>query len=91
MADVVSSRGTAGSAAIQGVTFAGKTGTAQNAQDPTRDHAWFVGFAPAEKPRVVVSVMVEFGLHGYVAARLASKIAEAYLKIPVAVSQTDGE
>jgi hypothetical protein len=35
--------------------------------------------------------MVEFGLHGYVAARLASKIAEAYLKIPVAVSQTDGE
>jgi penicillin-binding protein 2 len=91
MADVVSSRGTAGSAAIQGVTFAGKTGTAQNAQDPTKDHAWFVGFAPAEAPRVVVSVMVEFGLHGYVAARLASKIAEAYLKMPVAVTNTEGD
>ena len=44
--------------------LAGKTGTAQNAQDATRDHAWFVGFAPADDARIVVAVMLEFGGHG---------------------------
>lgn len=77
MADVVSSRGTAGSAAVQGITIAGKTGTAQNAGP---DHAWFVGFAPYEDPKIVVAVFVEFGLHGYTAARIATKVMEQYLK-----------
>jgi penicillin-binding protein 2 len=81
MAGVVSARGTAGSAALQGVTIAGKTGTAQ--APPYPDHAWFVGFAPAENPKIVTAVFVEFGEHGYVAARLASKIIEAYLKRPM--------
>jgi penicillin-binding protein 2 len=80
MIGVVSAGGTAGSARIRGVTLAGKTGTAQNAQDPNHDHAWFVGFAPAEAPRIVVAVMIEFGEHGYVAARLASKLIERYLQ-----------
>ncbi len=80
MAGVVSSRGTAGSAALQNVTIAGKTGTAQAPPNP--DHAWFVGFAPAEQPKVVVAVFLEFGEHGYSAARVASKIIEAYLKRP---------
>ncbi|MGH7624935.1 MAG: penicillin-binding protein 2 [Gemmatimonadaceae bacterium] len=71
--------GTARSAQIKGVVLAGKTGTAQNSQDPTRDHAWFVGFAPADNPRIVVAVMLEFGLHGPRAAHIASKIVEAYL------------
>jgi len=71
--------GTARSAQIQGVVLAGKTGTAQNSQDPTRDHAWFVGFAPADNPKIVVAVMLEFGLHGTRAARIASKIVDAYL------------
>jgi cell division protein FtsI/penicillin-binding protein 2 len=61
------------------VVLAGKTGTAQNSQDPTRDHAWFVGFAPADNPRIVVAVMLEFGLHGTRAARIAAKIVDAYL------------
>jgi penicillin-binding protein 2 len=78
---VVSARGTAGSAALQGVTIAGKTGTAQ--APPKPDHAWFVGFAPAERPQVVVAVFLEFGEHGYAAARVASKIIEAYLKRPM--------
>ncbi|MDF1501504.1 penicillin-binding protein 2 [Roseisolibacter sp. H3M3-2] len=80
LAGVVSARGTAGSAALQGVTIAGKTGTAQ--APPKPDHAWFVGFAPAENPQVVVAVFLEFGAHGYAAARVASKIIEAYLKRP---------
>jgi penicillin-binding protein 2 len=78
MTDVVSGRGTAGSAAIAGLTVAGKTGTSQN--PPRPDHAWFVGFAPVDKPRVVVAVMLEFGEHGYYAARIATKVMERYLK-----------
>ena len=86
LAGVVSARGTAGSAAIQGVTIAGKTGTAQAPPNP--DHAWFVGFAPAEQPKIVVAVFLEFGEHGYFAARLASKIIEAYLKAPAKVNES---
>lgn len=90
LAGVVSS-GTARSAAIQGVVLAGKTGSAQNAQDPERDHAWFVGFAPANDPQIVVAVMLEFGLHGSRAARIASKIVEAYLKVaPKQLLNTEG-
>jgi peptidoglycan glycosyltransferase len=50
--------GTGTRAQIPGVTVAGKTGTAQNAGSP---HAWFIGFAPAEDPRIVVAVLVENG------------------------------
>jgi penicillin-binding protein 2 len=79
MADVVSGRGTAGSAALQGIVVAGKTGTAQNPPNP--DHAWFVGFAPYEKPQIVVAVFLEYGLHGYAAARIATKVMERYLNV----------
>jgi penicillin-binding protein 2 len=78
MADVVSARGTAGSAAIEGLVLAGKTGTAQNPPNP--DHAWFVGFAPLTAPKVVVAVFLEYGEHGYAAARVASKIVARWLK-----------
>ncbi|MDQ3812180.1 MAG: penicillin-binding protein 2, partial [Chloroflexota bacterium] len=91
MAGVVSGRGTAGSAQIRGVVLAGKTGTAQNPHDRSRDHAWFVGFAPADDPKIVVSVMLEFGEHGYLAARVASKIIEHYLKVtPTQLLTTEG-
>lgn len=80
MADVVSGRGTAASAAIRGVILAGKTGTAQN--ETGKDHAWFVGFAPKDDPKIVVAVMLWQGEHGYAAARIASKVVEHYLKRP---------
>jgi len=90
MAGVVS-HGTATSAQIQGVVLAGKTGTAQNSQDPLHDHAWFVGFAPANDPKIVVAVMLEFGGHGDRAARIASKIIQAYLHVaPATLLSTDG-
>ncbi len=90
LAGVVSS-GTARSASIQGTVLAGKTGSAQNAQDRNRDHAWFAGFAPADDPKIVVVVMLEFGLHGSRAARIASKIVEAYLKVtPTQLINTEG-
>ncbi len=80
LVDVVSSRGTAGGSAIQGVQIAGKTGTAQNSQDPDRDHGWFVGFAPADDPKIVVAVFIQFGESGSTVARYASAIIGHYLK-----------
>jgi len=70
--------GTGKAAQIPGITVAGKTGTAENPHgDP---HAWFVGFAPAENPQIVVSVIVENGGEGgKVAAPIARDIIRAYL------------
>lgn len=51
--------GTASPAAIEGISVAGKTGTAQSGQDDKPPYAWFVSFAPADNPRVAVAVMIE--------------------------------
>jgi penicillin-binding protein 2 len=91
MAGVTSAGGTAASANIQGLVIAGKTGSAQNTENPEKDHAWFVGFAPAENPKIVVAVFLEFGVHGYYAARVASKIIGFYTKAtPVELGDTGG-
>ncbi len=47
---------------VEGLTIAGKTGTAQNPLGAA--HSWFVGFAPAERPRLAVAVLVEHGGFG---------------------------
>lgn len=84
-------RGTAAGSRLQGIAVAGKTGTAQNAQDLVNDHAWFVGYAPAGEPKIVVAVMLEFGGHGSRAARIATKIMERYLKQTVtSMPELDG-
>ena len=86
----VVSRGTAAASRIQGIALAGKTGTAQSGPT-TGDHAWFVGYAPSDDPKIVVAVMIEFGGHGTRAARIASKIIEHYLKAAVSQSiETEG-
>jgi penicillin-binding protein A len=59
-------RGTGTTAQIPGVVVAGKTGTATNPLGAS--HSWFVAFAPADKPRVAVAVVVENGGYGAVAA-----------------------
>lgn len=50
--------GTGRPARIPGIKVAGKTGTAQSAPDRPA-YAWFVGFAPADNPKVAVAVLVE--------------------------------
>ncbi len=83
---VVETGGTAASAQIKGVQLAGKTGTAQSGvrrNGVELNHAWFAGFAPAEDPKIVVVVMLEFGGHGPRAARIASSIIGHYLKSTV--------
>jgi len=89
LAGVVTTRGTAASAALKGIEVAGKTGTGQNPHG--KDHGWFVGFAPKDNPTIVVAVLVEFGQHGYVAARIATKMMERYLKATITQVNVTGE
>lgn len=56
MVDVVN-RGTGTNASIKNMKVAGKTGTAENSSGKT--HAWFIGFAPADNPKVAISVVLE--------------------------------
>jgi len=79
LAGVVSATGTAGSAQIQGTVLAGKTGTGQMPK-PQPDTAWFVGFAPMNDPKILVSVVLVNRSHGYNAARAAKAAIEYYLK-----------
>jgi len=64
---------------LQEVRIAGKTGTAQAAPG-TEPHAWFAGFAPADRPRIALAVIVEHGGHGgTVAGPIAREIFRACL------------
>lgn len=76
----VVNRGTGRAAAVPGVQVAGKTGTAQTTGD--NSHAWFIGFAPAEAPRVAVAVLVESQpeLSEAVGGRVAAPIAQTVLR-----------
>jgi penicillin-binding protein 2 len=74
-------------------SIAGKTGTAQvftvaqnakynenTVEERLRDHAWFIAFAPVEKPRIAVAVLVENGGFGATAAApIARQVLDAYL------------
>ncbi len=78
MKEVVLSGGTARRAAIPKIEVAGKTGTIQNGS--FRDHSAFVAFAPADNPKIAISVYVEYaGFGGTYAAPIASLMMEKYL------------
>lgn len=74
---------TAGSArSLQSVpvAVAGKTGTAQwSANKPT--HAWFTGFAPYDKPQIVITILIESGGEGSsIAVPIANEVLSWYFK-----------
>lgn len=84
MISVVKS-GTGTKARISGTPVAGKTGTAQNeksSQGEGFDHAWFIGFAPAEDPQIAIAVILEYQGKGggQAAAPIAGKVMGAWLK-----------
>ena len=86
MVDVVD-RGTARIAKIDGISVAGKTGTVENfiliknEKKQLTDHSTFIAFAPADDPKIAVSVFIENGYWGSRwAAPIASLIIEKYLK-----------
>ena len=60
------------------VTVGGKTGTAQI--NGKLDTALFSGFAPLENPEIVVTCVIEEGLHGYYASSAVAKVMEVYFK-----------
>jgi len=72
--------GSGRAARIPGVEVAGKTGTAQVSAD-VPDHTWFMGFAPADDPKIAVAVFVANGggTGGERSAPIARQVMEAYL------------
>lgn len=70
--------GTGTAAAVSGVTVAGKTGTAENANG--KDNSWFVGMAPSENSRVVVALIIENGGSG-AAAQKAQNVLKTALEV----------
>lgn len=76
---VVNGSGTATHIKLPDIHISGKTGTAQNPHG--KDHAFFVGFAPSENPKIAVAVVVEnIGFGGTHAAPIAKVLIETYLK-----------
>ena len=75
---VVNGAGTARHIKLPDVDICGKTGTAQNPHG--KDHAWFVGFAPYENPKIAIAVLVEnIGFGGTHAAPIAQKVIQTYM------------
>jgi len=85
--------GTGRRARVKGIRVAGKTGTAQlistkerrskdkDISNEIRDHAWFVAVAPADNPKIALSIIIEHGGHGgSTAAPIAAKIISEYLR-----------
>lgn len=75
--------GTGTAANLADVPVAGKTGTAEiGPVGDIQNHAWFICFAPADKPKIAVSVVSEFGgTGGTVAAPIARQILQAVLPL----------
>ena len=80
---------TAGSAHLEGIDFAGKTGTAQqmshealektNKGRNTYPNVWFVGVMPRRNPELVVAVLWENGEFSYYPARIGAQVVEAFV------------
>jgi len=76
MRRVVNERGgTGGNARLEGITVAGKTGTAEHYKKPS--DAWFCCFAPYEAPEIAIAVVIEGGGHG---GETAAPVAKALLE-----------
>jgi penicillin-binding protein 2 len=80
---------TAASAHLEGIDFAGKTGTAQQMSHEAMQksgnsksnnpNVWFVGVTPRRNPELVVAVLWQSGEFSYYPARIGAKVVEAYV------------
>lgn len=78
MIEVVNN-GTGSNAAADDYQVAGKTGSAENPFGD--DHAWFVGFAPADDPQIVIAIIVEnAGSSSSTAVPMAKELFDLYLR-----------
>ncbi len=75
---VVSDNGTAKGARLDHYTVAGKTGTAQKSEKgvyvPGKYYSSFIGFFPADKPEVLISVVMDEPKHGYYGGLTAAPV-----------------
>lgn len=76
-------RGTAVANRRADLAVAGKTGTAQNPHG--EDHGWFIGFAPADKPELIVGGIMEFAEHGTTVAPYVVQTLRRYILGPDAI------
>jgi penicillin-binding protein 2 len=89
MAEALGPGGTAGAARLEGIDFAGKTGTAQVVNHSAgatslgagkeRANAWFVGMTPRRNPDIVVAVLWEHGGWGAGSAPVAAQVVNAFI------------
>jgi penicillin-binding protein 2 len=89
MAAVTEPGGTAGLSHLEGIDFAGKTGSAQTMSNAlaaklghahtVNDNAWFVGVSPRRNPDIAVVILWEGGKEGFLSARLASRVIAAFV------------
>jgi penicillin-binding protein 2 len=84
MVEVVET-GTAVRSRRSDLAIAGKTGTAQNSHGA--DHGWFIGFAPADDPQIIVGAIMEFAEHGSRVAPFVADVISRYVLGPDAVEQ----
>ncbi|OGX86282.1 hypothetical protein BEN47_01635 [Hymenobacter lapidarius] len=92
MIAVMQRGGTAESSSLAdvGITIAGKTGTVEN--DEGDDHATFVGFAPAQNPKIAIAVYLEnAGFGATAAAPAAALVIEKYLRGSIAPKRKRSE
>lgn len=92
MWEVVNNGGTGWAANVKGFDICGKTGSTQlistekdekmkkkEKAEVTKTHSWFTGFAPRDNPKIVVTVIIEYGgMGGATAAPLARKLFDFY-------------
>ena len=94
MWEVVNKGGTGWAANVKGFDICGKTGSTQlistekdkekkveeeEEEEETKTHSWFTGFAPRDNPKIVVTVIIEYGgMGGATAAPLAKKLFNSY-------------
>lgn len=94
MWEVVNKRGTGWAANVKGFDICGKTGSTQlistekdkekkveeeEEEEETKTHSWFTGFAPRDNPKIVVTIIIEYGgMGGATAAPLARKLFNSY-------------
>lgn len=79
-------QGTARASRVRTLTIAGKTATSQNPHGA--DHGWFIAFAPAEAPEIVVGAIVEFAEHGSIIAPMVTRIIARFLGADTTVVRT---
>ena len=85
MMQAVITGGTATGVQIPGITWAGKTGTAETCDHCNVYDAWFIFFAPADHPVVAGAVVIEHSVGGFggaVAAPIAKQLVQAILPTP---------